>query len=316
MQKMEYPTGKPVIPKFTPTGRMACPSSDIPRSASCFAFDHVHARGLMRRGINFTKMVASGNDFIVIENKGRVLKTNGLVKLARVICARKFGAGADGLLVMERSRKADTRMRIFNADGSEAEMCGNGARCVALYMSRQSPRKNINIETQAGIIQSRVGTDSIRIKLTDPRGLRLDIPLQVNNRSLKVNFINTGVPHAVIFCAGLDKIDINAIAPSIRYHKYFLPRGTNVNFVEALRNDAFRIRTYERGVEDETLACGTGSVAAALIFAVKSGAGGKIHAHTKSGEVLNVYFSQDDSRFHDVWLEGKARIVFKGQFSI
>ena len=267
------------------------------------------------RKIKFTKMVASGNDFVVIDKShpaspaGRqVAKSASHQDLAKKICDRKFGVGADGLLVLEKSKIADVRMRIFNADGSEAQMCGNGARCIALYIGR----KSIDIETKAGIIEAKVNANRVRIKLTDPKDIKFDIPVKLNARNLKVNFVDTGVPHAVIFVEGLDKINVSQIGRFLRYHEKFAPRGTNVNFVEVLSKDSFKIRTYERGVEDETLACGTGTVASTLIFALKTGSGNKIRAYTKGEEILTVYFKKRGNKFSDVWLQGRASIVFKG----
>ncbi len=279
------------------------------------------------RKINFTKMVASGNDFVVLQsNKLSGLRfpclsgRQALSAIAKNICDRKFGVGADGLLVLEKSKIVDVKMRIFNADGSEAEMCGNGARCVAFYLN-----STLKIETKAGIIESRINGNNVKIKLTDPKGLKLDIPIRINGRLLKVNFINTGVPHVVIFVEGLDKIDVFNLGRSIRYHKRFAPAGTNVNFIEVLGRDTVRVRTYERGVEDETLACGTGAVASALLYAIRytlpAGrqalyASGKVNVHTKSGEVLKVYFNRVGNNFKDVWLEGKAKIVYKGEYNV
>jgi diaminopimelate epimerase len=174
----------------------------------------------------------------------------------------------------------------------------------------------LRIETKAGIIESQVDAGNVRIKLTPPRDIKLDIPLKVDGRGLKLNFINTGVPHVVIFVEGLDKIDVSGIGRTLRYHKKFAPRGTNVNFVETLSQDSFKIRTYERGVEDETLACGTGTVASALIFARKSGATHKIEAYTRGGEKLTVYFERSKNSFNNVWLEGRARIVYEGEYYV
>ncbi|MCK9604044.1 MAG: diaminopimelate epimerase [Candidatus Omnitrophica bacterium] len=260
------------------------------------------------RKINFTKMVASGNDFVVIKG----IKSRAYAPLAKKMCDRKFGIGADGLLVLENSKTADIRMRIFNADGSEAEMCGNGARCVSLY----SGRKNVSLETRAGIILSEVAQDNVRIRLTEPKDIKLDIPIKVNNRNIKVSFINTGVPHAVIFVQGLDKIDVDGIGRSIRYHRKFAPRGTNVDFVEILDRGSLKIRTYERGVESETLACGTGTVASALVFASKSKSINKVKVHTAGKEILTVYFKQVKNKFSDVWLEGRAKIVYQGEYYV
>jgi diaminopimelate epimerase len=279
--------------------------------------------------INFTKMVASGNDFIVSELVNR--QVGELKRLAQKICDRKYGVGADGLLVLEKSKIANVKMRIFNPDGSEAEMCGNGARCIAFYTKHQTPntKHQIFIETKAGVIESCVNGNKVKIKLTEPKGLKLDIPIKVNKRTLYVNFINTGVPHTIIFVEGLDKIDVSVLGYSIRYHKRFAPSGTNVDFVEVLNNNSVKIRTYERGVEDETLACGTGAVAAALVRSHKdtkspldfargkqSQESGKINVLTKSRETLKVYFDKLDNRFSNIWLEGEANIVYKGEYYV
>jgi diaminopimelate epimerase len=191
-------------------------------------------------------------------------------------------------------------------------MCGNGARCTARFAGT----KIKSIQTKAGIIETQVTRDKVSIRLTDPTGIKLDLPVMVNGRRLRVNFINTGVPHTVIFSAGLDKINVPEIGRLIRYHKQFAPRGTNVNFIEVLGKGAIKIRTYERGVEDETLACGTGSVASALIYSLKSGVGNKIMVHTKGGEILAVYFKRGGSHFSEVWLEGRAQVVYKGVYYV
>ncbi|MBU0709219.1 MAG: diaminopimelate epimerase, partial [Candidatus Omnitrophica bacterium] len=259
------------------------------------------------RKIKFSKMVASGNDFVV-SSQLSAFSSQQLTILAKKICDRKYGVGADGLLILEESGVADTRMRIFNADGSEAEMCGNGARCIALYVGKI----NTSIETKAGIIESQVKGRNVKIKLTDPKSIKLDFPIKIFNRRLKVNYIDTGVPHVVIFVRGLDNIDLKGVGRAVRYHKQFSPLGVNVNFVEVKKDDFIRLRTYERGVEGETLACGTGCVASALIFSLKTGINKKIKLQTESGEILKVYFQKEKNKFRDVWLEGKAKLVYKG----
>ncbi|MFH0917628.1 MAG: diaminopimelate epimerase [Candidatus Omnitrophota bacterium] len=258
--------------------------------------------------LKFTKMVASGNDFIVMVGK----PSGNLPKLAKLLCDRKFGIGADGLLLLDKCKDADLSMRIFNADGSEAEMCGNGARCAALFSGRPKAR----LRTAAGLISTQVYGTQVKIQLTDPQDIKLDIPLMVNGRPLKVNFINTGVPHVVIFVNGLEGIDLKYLGASIRNHQKFYPRGTNVNFIQEKENNLIQIRTYERGVEDETLACGTGSSAAALIFALKSGINNLVRVQTQSGETLKVYFQKEAGKFKQVWLAGSARIVYKGEYYV
>lgn len=258
--------------------------------------------------LKFAKMVGSGNDFIIIEGK----PAGNLSGLAKTLCDRKFGIGADGLLLLNKRKDANLSMRIFNADGSEAEMCGNGARCAAFF----SGRPKISLHTAAGIINAQVLAGQVKIQLTAPKDIKLDIPLIVNKRSLKVNFINTGVAHVVIFVNGIDSLDLKHIGRSIRNHQKFSPRGTNVNFVEEKDKNLIRIRTYERGVEDETLACGTGSTAAALIFALKNNLDNLIKVKTQSGEILKVTFQKENGEFIKVWLEGSVRIVYKGEYYV
>ncbi len=253
-------------------------------------------------------MVGSGNDFIVISGR----PSGNLSKLARTLCDRKFAIGADGLLILEKCRNADLRMRIFNADGSEAEMCGNGARCAAFFHGRPQT----TLLTDAGVINAQVDGMRVKIQLTAPRQIKLDLPLKLSDRLLKVNFINTGVPHVVVFVSGIEKIDVKHLGRLIRNHVRFAPSGTNVNFVEEKGKDFIQIRTYERGVEDETLACGTGSTAAALILALKNNSENLIKVKTQSGEILKVYFYKVAGDFKKVWLEGSVRIVYKGEYYV
>lgn len=258
-------------------------------------------------------MVGAGNDFIVINAGPKELSV-----LAKKICDRQTGIGADGVLVIEKSKTADFRMRVFNADGSEAEMCGNGLRCAVLF---SGIKQKVKVETKAGIYEGEItGKDRVKVKMEEPKDMKLNFPLKVNGRKIKVNFINTGVPHAVVFVEGLDKIAVDIIGSAIRYHDEFKPKGANVNFVEIIDEDNIKIRTYERGVEGETLSCGTGSVASAVIANYKSPfdcsrgkqiTDSKINVHTQGG-VLKVEFKRVVSEVRDVYLEGEAKVVFEG----
>jgi len=285
----------------------------------------------------FIKLVGSGNDFVLVDCTRKHVAGAGLKKLAQKMCLRQFGAGADGLLAAERSVRADIRMRIFNADGSEAEMCGNGARCFALWFLATHKKQKMSIETKAGIVyaESVPGTRAqrkggsreksscsrVRIQLPDPTHLRFNVPLAVLGRKITVQHINTGVPHTVVFVEGLEKMDINTIGREIRNHAHFAPGGTNADLVQITGDHAIAVRTYERGVEAETLACGTGAVAAAIVSMLKGecGAIGEyniVRVETKGGEALRVYFRYNDDTIHEVWLEGKAEIVYKGEYYV
>lgn len=273
--------------------------------------------------IEFTKVAASGNDFVIVETRNQKPVPRNLKLLAKEICARKFGVGADGLLVLEKSKVADVRMRIFNADGTEAEMCGNGVRGAALYKRHKgtkSQSQKVNIETKAGIIESGVIADKVKIKLTQAKDYQPGIPIKINGRELRINSINTGVPHAVIFVEGIDIIDVSNIGRQIRYYECFAPQGTNVNFVEVINKNTIKVRTYERGVEDETLACGTGAAASAIVFSLQLQKAEvhqyKINVRTQGGETLKIYFHKNKDEITDVWLEGKVKIVCKGDYYV
>lgn len=223
----------------------------------------------MTAGIPFTKMVGAGNDFVVVDAKqvARSLHARWPA-VARAMCDRRYGIGADGLLVLEPSRIADIRMRVFNPDGSEARMCGNGARCVARYVRAEEPSKgdgrHVMIQTQAGLVPTVVESNAVSIWISDPRVLELGKAVNVNGTRYALTVLDTGVPHVVLFVDNLEEQDVEPLGRAIRSHKAFQPAGTNVNFVKKLTNKSLAIRTYERGVEHETLACGTGTAAAAI----------------------------------------------------
>ena len=262
--------------------------------------------------IEFTKAVATGNDFIIIDNRKTVI-TNRASLLAKKICDRKFSIGADGLLVIEDSKKADFKMRIFNPDGSEAEMCGNGSRCVALYaVAKNIAGLEMTIETIAGVLKATVKGDLAKVKLTEPKNIKWNLCLMIDKCPYQVNFINTGVPHTIHFVEDIDKVDVKNVGSHIRNHSEFSPEGTNADFVKVVDKKNIKVRTYERGVEDETLACGTGAVASAIISAEAEKMISPITVETMSGEKLKVYFELVEGEFKNVYLEGKAKLVYVG----
>ena len=255
--------------------------------------------------IPFTKMVGTGNDFVIVDTRRRPLSVlrPRWPAVSRAICDRRQGIGADGLLVLEPSRRCDVRMRVFNPDGTEAHMCGNGARCVALYLQNGARRGNaarwpMSIETGAGPLSARVQGHRVAMRMTDPTTLRLDQAIALEGRRLRYGFVNTGVPHIVVRVESLDRVDVDRIGRALRRHRRFAPQGTNVNFIQpdAKRPMRVRVRTYERGVEAETLACGTGAVASAVVHAVqqrkarRAGQAGpcRVEVETRSGELLIV----------------------------
>ena len=264
----------------------------------------------------FTKMNGAGNDFILIDNR------MGDVRLDRSqiaqLCDRHRGIGADGILLLEKpGNRADFRMRYFNADGGEAEMCGNGARCFARFANKVAAAKEkISFETQAGLISAELKGDSVTLGMTEPTDLRLHLELGIAGENKTVHFVNSGVPHVVIPVVNIEDVDVRHEGAAVRYHKVFSPSGTNVNFMEKRGAKKIAIRTYERGVEDETLACGTGIVASALIFGVTEGCHGPMTVLARGGDELQVGFETVAGRFCNVTLTGPAQFVFEGTIEI
>ncbi len=264
-------------------------------------------------------MAGAGNGFVVVEKPPL-----DLCKLVINICSPKTGLGTDGLLILDKSKKADYRMRILNADGSEAEMCGNGARCIAAYIVnvKKPKKKKFAIETLAGIVMAEAKGETANIRLSNPQNYTPNIGISINNRNLNIDYIDTGVPHAVIFVDNVDHIDVQTLGHEIRYHKRFAPRGANANFVEQIDKNFIKVRTYERGVEGETLACGTGSVASAIITFLKANPNVRtqnrvvMKVQTLSAEILEVSFKLKDGVASDAWLKGSAKFIAKGEYYV
>jgi diaminopimelate epimerase len=266
--------------------------------------------------LRFTKMNGAGNDFILFDNRtGNIDLDRGQISQ---LCDRHRGIGADGVLLLEKpTNRADFRMRYFNADGGEAEMCGNGARCFARFANKVGGQKTkISFETPAGVISAEVKGDLVTLRMTEPTDLRLNVNLPMSDETKTVHFINSGVPHVVIPVAKIDDANVRREGAAVRRHQMFSPNGTNVNFIEKRGPNKIAIRTYERGVEDETLACGTGIVASALIFAASEKSRSPITVLARGGDELQVGFEKVEEGFRNVTLTGPAEFVFEGTINV
>jgi len=270
------------------------------------------------KSISFYKMSGAGNDFIIIDNRVPIIDESRLKELIVGACRRKLSVGADGLILIENSQHADFRWRFYNADGSEADMCGNGARCAARVASILGIGNNgrMCFETGAGLIEAEVfASGQVSIRLTDAPLPDLDRSIRLSTGNATISFVHTGVPHVVMEVADVDRIDVKAMGREIRYHADFAPAGTNVNFASPKGLRRLAIRTYERGVEDETLACGTGSTAAALVMAEKYGWTSPVAVDTRSGSQLTIHFERSTSGYTNLFLEGDARVIYKAELS-
>jgi diaminopimelate epimerase len=266
--------------------------------------------------LRFSKMNGAGNDFVMIDNRVGDLQL-APDQIAK-ICDRHRGVGADGVLVLERATNgADFRMRYYNADGGEAEMCGNGARCFARYASRVAgPKEELSFETPAGVIGATLQGEVVRLQMSEPKDLRLGITIPRPESELAAHFVNTGVPHVVVLVNDLENVDVRGLGSAIRRHELFAPKGANVNFLKERGERRIAIRTYERGVEDETLACGTGVVASALIFAALKNVSGPVGVLVRGGNELQVGFDKLNDQFNNVTLTGPAEFVFEGTIEV
>ncbi|MBA2124206.1 diaminopimelate epimerase [bacterium Unc6] len=277
--------------------------------------------------IKFSKITGSGNDFIVIDNRRNIILSDNKEKIAPIVrhfCDRKMGIGADGVLLLEKSKNASFRMRVFNSDGSEAEMCGNGTRCITLFakekrivrettVSKGRFLKKISIETLAGIIKAEVKNNNVKIQMSKPSDFRKDIFLKIEEKPYKLHFINTGVPHTVLIVDDIEKAPVVAVGRKIRFDPKFSPAGTNVNFVKIKDRNNIIVRTYERGVEDETLACGTGLTACCCVLAFLGLVDSPVKVKTRGGEILTVSLKKENDIIKNIFFEGKVYWVFDGK---
>lgn len=266
--------------------------------------------------IPFMKLSGAGNDFIVVDNRDRVIAPRKMAAFVAAVCRRRFSVGADGLIFLEQSRRYDFRWRFYNNDGGEADFCGNGARCVArfAYLKKIAP-KAMRFEGKAGVIAAEVDGAQVTVHVPDPSGVRLNIRLVIPSSEgtmLEGHAIHTGVPHVVCFVPDTSAMDVIGIGRPIRRHQAFQPDGANVNFAQVVDRRTIAIRTYERGVEDETLACGSGALASALLAALVHQMASPITVMPVSRTPLRVSFTQRGEQFTALALTGEARAVYEG----
>jgi diaminopimelate epimerase len=273
--------------------------------------------------VHFYKMTGTGNDFIILDNRKRIIDSDNCQDFIRSICRRKVSVGADGVILIENDSEADFRWRFFNSDGSEPDMCGNGARCAArfAYLTGIVDKPRMAFRTKAGIIKAELWDTKVKVQMPVPHSMKKDLILNAEGRSFSLDFINSGVPHAVCFLNDekeLEEADIQRWGHALRFHPHFQPEGTNVDFVWIRNDHQIMVRTYERGVEGETLACGTGCIASALLSAIRSRVVSPVEVQVRSGELLTIYFQPppdpqiaQDASFKEVFLEGEALVAYE-----
>ena len=262
-------------------------------------------------------MNGAGNDFVLIDNRERQIKLSPEQVIR--ICHRQRGVGADGLflLVPNTTGKAQWSWEFYNSDGSTADMCGNGARCFARFIEKKAGTNGkTTFETGAGVITAAFQGERVTVNLTAPRDFELGEKVITKEGPIILHSLNTGVPHAVVFVPDADKAMVQQLGHEIRNHPHFAPKGTNVNFVQVLGKDSIRVRTYERGVEGETLACGTGVTASALVSSRVHRFSSPIKVQVQGGDILEVSFKEQAGNFSDVRLTGPAEFVFEGRLEI
>ncbi len=266
------------------------------------------------RAIEFWKMNGSGNDFIIIDNRDGSIPEEDMSNLVLKACRRRTSVGADGVIFVTNSDKYDFAWRFFNADGGEVEMCGNGSRCVCRFACLKGiAGASMTFETMAGPVSGKVNGRLVNVLMPLPEKLKLDVEIEKDSSWKTVDFVNTGVPHVVVQVESVEEHPVVEQGRALRYHRAFSPEGTNADFIRVLGDDLISMRTYERGVEDETLACGTGAVASAIVCAERGLVRPPVKVRTRSGEILKIDFKKEGERFSEVWMEGSTTIVYEGK---
>jgi diaminopimelate epimerase len=268
----------------------------------------------MSKNIKFMKLSGSGNDFIFIENFENQFKEKSMPDFVKSVCRRGLSVGADGLMFIQSSDKADFKWRFFNSDGSEGEMCGNGGRCAIRFAKEIGLiSEEGSFETIAGVLDASIDGNRVKVRMTKPHSFTQTTKIVLGDQEVLLDSINTGVPHAILYTKDLDSVDVLNDGREIRNHTVYKPDGTNVNFVRVVDRNNLQIRTYERGVEDETLACGTGAVASSLMASARNLVESPVNVQVRSGESLVIYFKGNPENTSDVYMEGDTRLVYTGE---
>lgn len=262
--------------------------------------------------LHFYKLSGSGNDFVIFDNFNGKFSFDFFKTLTPKVCNRNNGVGADGVIVFNKESGVDFRWDFFNSDGSVAEMCGNGSRCAARLFSQLHDKESISFLTLAGLIKAEVKGKMVKVKLSEPSTIVTDIEIYLEGETVVGSFVNTGVPHFVIVTEELDEVNVKELGRKIRFHERFKPAGTNVNFVKKIDNSTIKVRTYERGVEDETLACGTGACASAIVCGYNGAVSSPARVITSGGEELFIYFTFRGKDVSELYLEGRVRMICEG----
>jgi diaminopimelate epimerase len=268
--------------------------------------------------LQFYKMSGAGNDFVVADNRGLSIPEEGRREWIEALCRRGLSVGADGVLLVEPAAAGDAhfRMRYYNSDGGEAESCGNGARCIARFANRfcGAPER-MRFETLAGTYAAEVmDNGEVEVSMTDPHSLRRGANLEFPDfPAVAADHLDTGVPHAVVWVDDVETVDIVPLGRAIRKHEAFSPKGANANFAQVVDKGNLLIRTYERGVEDETLACGTGCIASAALGAIAGFVEPPVKVLTRGGIALTIGFDRNGEKITNVKLRGEARFVYQGE---
>ena len=267
--------------------------------------------------IFFDKISGSGNDFIIVDNRSGYFNALDKSDLAKMLCRRRVSIGADGMIFIENSQSADIRMNYFNSDGSNAAMCGNGARCIAFAAAKLGLPSKMKIETGTGIISAEADSDFVKVEMPSAKLLEKNVELVIDDLPMLFDYYDTGVPHAIAIVEDIESVPVRYWGKEIRYHKYFAPNGANADFAEIIDKHTIRIRTYERGVEDETLACGTGALAAALSAHRKNLVSTPVKIITElPDEIIINWNAKMSGSIQNPTLAGKVIFSFSGEVEI